>query len=143
MTAAGESDGVSIGAAMARLIGLALVTGLVLAAVGYLPTRNLVGTPGVAAMLTGICVGLVSAAAGLVPPILSLNASAIERQKSLMIGAGLRFLVTILLTVATVFSGFLPRTPLIVWIAITYLALLLVDTWALAGLLKRMEKTSP
>ncbi len=140
--AASESDGVSSGAAMAGLMGLALVTGLVLAAIGYLPTRNLAGTSGVAAMLTGICVGLVSAAAGMVPPILSLHASAIERQKSSMIGAGLRFLVTILLTVATVFSGFLPRTPLVLWIAIAYLVLLLVDTWALVGLLKRTEKTA-
>lgn len=140
--AASESKGVSIGAAMARLLGLALVTGLVLAAIGYLPTRNLVGTSGVAAMLTGICVGLVSAAAGMVPPILSLNSVAIERQKSLMVGAGVRFLVTLLLTVSTVFSGFLPRTPLVVWIAIAYLVLLLVDTWAMVGLLKRIEKVS-
>lgn len=141
-TAASESNGVNIAAAMARLMGLALVTGLVLAAIGYLPTRNLAGAPGVAAMLTGICVVLVSAAAGLAPPILSLNAPAIERQKSLMVGAAVRFLVTLLLTVSTVFSGFLPRTPLVVWIAIAYLVLLLVDTWAMVALLKRTEKAS-
>ncbi len=58
-----------------------------------------------------------------------------------MMGMGLRFFVTLMLTVATVFSGLLPRTPLVVWIAIAYLVLLLVDTWAMVGLLKRMEKT--
>lgn len=142
MTAASDSGDMSPGAALVRLMGLVLVTGLVLAAAGYFPTRNLAGTAGVAAMLTGICVAVVSAAAGMTPPILAMHASAIERQKSLMMGMGLRFLVTLLLTVATVFSGFLPQTPLVVWIAIAYLVLLLVDTWALVGLLKRMEKNA-
>ena len=142
MTAASDSNGMSPGAAMARLMGLALVTSLALGAIGYLPTRNLAGTPGLAAMLTGICVALVSAAAGMTPTILAMHASAIERQKSLMMGMGLRFLVILMLTVATVFSGFLPRTPLVVWIVIAYLVLLLVDTWAMVGLLKRLEKTA-
>lgn len=140
MIASSESGSPRPAAVLARLLGFSLLTVIVLAAIGYFPTQNLAGGPGVAAMLTGIAIALAAAAAGMTPPILSLEAPPLERQKFLMVGMGVRFLVTLGLTVAGVFSGLLPRTPLVVWIAIGYLVLLFVDTWAMVWLMKRTEK---
>jgi uncharacterized membrane protein required for colicin V production len=126
----------------ARLICLTVLTALVLSAVGYFPTRNLAGAAGVVAMLVGVAIALLSSLAGLAPALLSLRGSALDRHKGLMTGMGIRFLTVLAMTVAAALSGFLNQKVVVVWVAISYMTLLMVDTPATIYLIRRMEKTA-
>ncbi|HUU97123.1 MAG TPA: hypothetical protein VM487_15400 [Phycisphaerae bacterium] len=124
-------------AAYLRLAGLSVAMLAVALVVGYWPTRAVAGPDGVTAMLLGGAIALLSALAGLIPPILSLQSRPRDFHNAMLMGMAVRFALTIALTVAAVFSGLLARRPLIVWIVIGYLVLLAVDTAGVVWLAKR------
>jgi len=110
-----------------RFLALAGAAAALLAVVGYLPTRNLAGAPGVTAMLVACALcWLASAVAGL--PV-ALGERDGRPPVAMVLGASLvRFVAVLGLTLAVVLSGLVERTPLLVWTALGYLVLLVVDT---------------
>jgi len=85
-------------------------------------------------MFTGLSIALAAALAGGIPVVQSLQRPGRERLNAIMVGMALRFVLALGLTVAGVFSGLLAARPLVVWVAIGYVALLGVETWVLVGL---------
>lgn len=122
-------------AAQRRAVGrylrfLALAAGAValLTAVGWLPTRNLVGEGAGAALVAAGLVGWLASALGGVPVLLAETAGA-GRPPAVAFGSMLvRLLVVLGLALAVALSGLVPAVPFLVWTGIGYLALLVVDT---------------
>lgn len=110
-----------------RFAGLATAVAVLLAAVGWLPTRNLAGDAGTAAMLAACALALVASLVGGAPVLLADRDG--SASVSAVLGSSLlRLTLLVGLAVAVVLAGALPRTPFLVWAAIAYLVLLVVDT---------------
>jgi hypothetical protein len=116
-----------------RFAATAAAASALLALGGWLPTRRLAGSEGVAALLAACAIGLAgSLAAGLVS-LRGGGAGAAPVLRALA-ATGLRFAVVVALALAAAWSGRFPLRPLLLWTAISYLALLAVDTrFALAA----------
>lgn len=105
------------------------------ATLGYLPTRRLGGPEAVPAMLAGCAVGVLASLVGGLPVLWSRREpTPAERLNGMLFGLALRFGVALALGMAAALSGLFARYPLLLWVAISYLALLAVDTrYALKG----------
>jgi drug/metabolite transporter (DMT)-like permease len=102
----------------------------VIGLVGYLPTRRLAGEGALPAMLAGCAVALLAAAAGGVPIALARRLAAPAARTNALLGAmAVRFGVAVVLAVAAVLSGLFPNAPLLLWVAVGYVVLLVVETW--------------
>jgi len=129
-------------------VRLALWSGATVAAalaVGYLPTHKLAGAAGVAGMLWGLGIALLSALTGLVPAVLALRAGPQQRLKGALAGAAIRFVVMLALLLGCLLSG--PSSPprrvaLAIWAAIGYILLLAVDTVGVVWQAKRAARAS-
>lgn len=119
-----------------RLASISGACGLVLAAVGYLPTVRLGGETGATGMIYGICVSLVAGLVGAIPVARALSHSDTNVPIAVLLGTALRFLVVLMMVAALVFSGFVDRVAFVTWVGISYLLLLLVDTLASLAWLK-------
>jgi len=108
----------------ARFLGLAVAVVVALCAIGVVPTRRLAGDEGVAGMFAGCAIGLMSAAlAGLL-----LVATAAEtpeaRMKRSFLAMTARLAVVVALGAAAVLSQLFSTQPVLLWIGISYMALL-------------------
>lgn len=111
-----------------RFLALAAGTAVLLAALGWLPTRNLAGSAGVVALLAACGVCWLASALGGVPVLLAETAGA-GKSPSLAFGSMLvRLMVVLGLALAVALSGLVEAVPFLVWTGIGYLALLVVDT---------------
>ncbi len=104
--------------------GLSVALTLLVGAIGWVPTRRLAGEEGPAAMMTGCAIGLVSAMlAGAL--LVAVDARTPEaRMRRAMFAMFARLGVVILLGAAAALSGEFARTPLLFWMAVSYMALL-------------------
>lgn len=107
----------------------------VLAALGYVPTRRLGGEGAVAAMWAGCAVGAVASLMGLLPFVFGRGVSSpAGRFQAMLLAMAVRFGVVLVLGLVAALSGWFERGPLLLWIAISYVALLAVETrFALKG----------
>lgn len=113
-----------------RFLVWATVGTAAVALVGYLPTLRLAGPGAVPALIAGCAVGLLASLAGGVPVALMPAGAAPEvRYRTTMLAMAVRFVVALALGLAVALSGLVPVRPLLVWVAIVYVALLVVDTW--------------
>lgn len=115
--------------------GLAAVTAAAL--LGFVPTRRLGGEEALRSMIGGCLVGWLASALGGIPVLLSRGkpVAPAGRLQAMLASMGLRFGVVLALGAAAAFSGWFGLKPLLLWIGISYLALLAVDTWyAVKGL---------
>jgi hypothetical protein len=98
---------------------------------GYVPTRRLGGEGALGAMIAGCVIGWLASALGGIPVALGRGkvANPTARLQAMMASMGLRFGVVLALGAAAAFSGWFGLKPLLLWIAISYMALLAVDTW--------------
>ncbi len=124
------------GAALARLALLAVGVAVVLAGLGWLPTRAIAGDAALPAMGLGIGLALLATLAGLVPPVLATRSGPRERTTAALAGMGLRFALMLALLGAALLAGVQPRAVLAIWAALGYLVLLAVDTAGLVWLLR-------
>ncbi len=122
-------------AAYLRFVAWVLGVAALAAAVGYLPTRRLGGPDAVPSMLAGCAVGVLASLVGGLPVLWGRHdPTPAERLNRMLFGLGLRFGVAVALGLAAAFSGWFERDPLLLWVAISYMALLVVDTrFALKG----------
>ena len=108
----------------ARFLGLSVAIVLVMCAAGFLPTRRFAGTAGVPAMFAGCAIGLMSAAlAGLFLVTVSAETPDAQMKRSFL-AMVVRLAVVVVFGAAATLSGLLATQPLLLWVAIAYMALL-------------------
>jgi hypothetical protein len=122
-------------AAYLRFVAWVLGVAALTAAVGYLPTRRLGGPDAVPALVAGCVVGVLASLVGGLPVLFARrDPTPAERLNRMLFGLALRFGVAAGLGLAAALSGWFARDPLLLWVGISYLALLPVDTrFALKG----------
>lgn len=123
------TDARSPAAGYLRFLVWATVVTAAVALVGYLPTLRLGGEGAIPAMIAGCVVGLIASLAGGVPVALGRGAGPGAAHQTMMLAMAVRFMAALVLGLAVALSGLFAVRPLLVWIAILYVALLVVDTW--------------
>ncbi len=118
----------------ARFLILAGAIVVFVAGVGYVPTKRLAGSDGTLAMAVGCVISLVASAMGAVPVVWARrqmgtdSQAAGRRVTAVMMSMAVRFLVVLIMGAAAALSGLFVTAPLLVWLAISYVALLAADT---------------
>ncbi len=110
------------------LIGAALATTIVLAGLGYWPTIRVAGDQAVWSMLIGCLVSWLSSCVGAIPLARGLSEGGPQPALAVLYSTAFRFVTVLLLVVPLVLGSGLDRTAFVVWVALSYLVLLLVDT---------------
>lgn len=110
----------------------------VLSAVGYWPTLRLAGSDAVAGMIAGCGVSLVASWIGAIPIGLARRKGGKTPMQAILVSMMIRFGVVAGLAIAAALSGFFKPAPLLVWVGISYVVLLPVDTLYAIGS-KRQE----
>ena len=98
------------------------------AALGYYPTLRLAGGAGRGALLAGCLVGLAANWLGLVSLRWTRFDDPSRRAAAVLTAMAVRFVVVLLLAVAAALSGRFELGPLLVWVVISYLVALFVET---------------
>ena len=113
-----------------RFLAWATAVAALVALLGWVPTRRLAGDGALPSMLAGCALALLASAAGGIPVARSRrSATPAARLQAMLAAMGLRFAVLLALGALAGLSGWFDSSPLLIWIAIGYLALLAVDTW--------------
>ena len=108
----------------ARFLGLAAAIVVALCAIGLVPTRRLAGDEGVPGMFAGCAIGLMSAAlAGLLLVAIAGDTPEAQMKRTFVAMTG-RLAVVVALGAAAALSRMFPTQPLVLWIGISYVALL-------------------
>lgn len=110
-----------------RFLAWAVAVTALLVLLGWVPTRRLGGEGAVPAMLAGCAVVILASALGGVPVALVRGGPA-ARMQAVLLSMAVRLGAVVILAVAAVLSGWFPRKPLLLWVAISYVAMLVVDT---------------
>ena len=111
----------------ARFLGGAAAVVAALLLVGYLPTRRLGGEPALTAMAAGGAIGWISAALGAWPLLRAARRTPNERLQGLLLAMGVRAVVALGLAALAVLGSDLDRRSLLLWLALTYGALLALE----------------
>ncbi len=109
-------------------LGTVIAVSAALVALGYLPTARL-GGPGAVGAMVAACA--VSAFASAVSGLLLAQAGRVPRHQAVNLALGslvVRLLLALMVGGAAAASGWLDTEPFLIWLAISYLALLVVDT---------------
>ena len=120
----------------ARSLLLMLAAAGVVVALGYLPTKRVAGVEGVTAMLAGCAITMIASAVGAIPIAVVAGRPSGVTPQVIMSATAVRLVGVALLAVAAALSGLFERGPLLIWVALSYLAQLAVDTWSAANALK-------
>ncbi|HWM93617.1 MAG TPA: hypothetical protein VN493_22865 [Thermoanaerobaculia bacterium] len=130
------TDARSSAAEYLRFLAWVVGVAVLIALVGALPTRRMGGEEAIPAMIAGCVIGALASAAGGIPVALGRTArrnapagDPAQKLKAMMLAMALRLVVVVALGAAASLSGEFERVPLLLWIAIGYVALLAVDTW--------------
>ena len=97
------------------------------AAGGYI-THQVAGPAGLKAMLAGCAVGLLGNWIGTVPAVVVDSLAGRSGGLAVLLGTALRFLAALILTPILALSGWVLPTPFVVWVALSYLAILFGET---------------
>jgi hypothetical protein len=111
-----------------RLAATGVGTALVLALLGYFPTVRLAGTDAIAGMLAGIAISLAGGLVGAVPVGRAAIKSPLKTPQAVMLSTAMRILVVLALAASVILSGWFDPIVVGVWVGISYLAMLAVDT---------------
>ena len=112
---------------------------VVAAGLGAWPTYWFAGADGLVAEAVGCAVAWIAGIVGFVPGCLRIDQSPTAAARAFLAGPAIRFMVAATLGVPVALSGWVQRTPLLLWIALGYLAVLLVDTVMVVRLLRTAE----
>jgi heme exporter protein D len=117
-----------------------LAGGGLLAAIGYAPTRWLAGSDGVRAMAVALAVVVVVVEAALLATRRRMAAAEAGQRLRIALGGGLvRFVFTLAAALAVIRCTSVPPAAFLVWLAIAYVVIVLVETGILAAWSKRTE----
>lgn len=117
----------------ARFVAWTLAACAAVLVIGYLPTRSIGGERAIAAMVAGSLISVFASLVGGIPVALARR-DGLGGIQSILASFALRFIVVMAAALAVALSGYFERGPLLVWVGISYLACLVVDTrYALAA----------
>lgn len=122
-----------------RFLALASGTTAGLILVGYVPTVRLGGHSAVTAMLAGCAASLFASGVGALPIALVGRGAPGTAGPGILAAMLVRMVVALLAAVALALSGWFARGPLLVWTAVSYVVLLVADTWYAVGVVGRSE----
>jgi hypothetical protein len=97
---------------------------VVVGIVGGMITFRLAGGDGLAAMFAAAGGVLICNWIGLLPPVLGHDLPPRQQFTMMMLGMAIRFLGVLLLVVPVALLDWFERTPFLLWVAISYLAML-------------------
>ncbi len=117
------------GAEFLRFLAWALAIGIATALLGYAPTRRLGGEGALPAMLAGCAIGVVSSVVGALPIAFSRRPGAPASPLQGLIAMGARTGTVLVLGLSIGLSGWFESGPLLIWIALGYIAQLALDVW--------------
>lgn len=117
-------NSVSRGVRYARFLGLAITAVVALLAVGFLPTRRLGGEMAIPAMVAGCLISLAAAALAAWLLVAMRASTPTARMQRASLAMTVRLVVVAVVGGAVVFGGGLARTPLLFWLATSYVVLL-------------------
>jgi hypothetical protein len=117
-----------------RFLAWVLAVTAAVALLGYLPTRRMAGDGALPALFAGCAIGVLASALGGVPIALSQGKPPAERLSSVLFAMLVRLAAAVALGSLAALSGRFPQNPLLLWITISYVVLLVVDTrYAVVG----------
>lgn len=132
------------GSTYLKLLGLCVAVSsavtLLLVAAGYVPTTRMAGHDGMVAMLVGCGVSWVAGGAGSVWVAYAITGPASKRALGILASTGVRFAAVLVMVVPLVLSGLLDKKVFVLWVVVSYLVLLMVDTGLMVYLLERQKK---
>ncbi|NIL97944.1 MAG: hypothetical protein GTO62_12670 [Planctomycetales bacterium] len=110
--------------------------------VGVIPTRQLCGYEGIAAMVAGGSVSLGSCWVALMAvrlaPILRSDAA-----RAVGVTVAVRFGLTLLVTIFVARMNVVPQAPLLIWVGLSYLVILATETALLVASRRRFREAGP
>lgn len=113
----------------ARFVGVSVTVAVLLAGVGFFPTRKLSGAGGLWAMLGACGVSLLGSWCGAVPLALVAAGDKASVATAALGAMAVRFAVVLMGALAVSLGTGVDRAPFLIWIGISYLVLLVVDTF--------------
>ncbi len=105
--------------------------------IGAYPTHRLAGSAGLVGLVAGCGIAWIAAVLGFVPGCLMLERAPQNAAKAFLAGSAIRFGVAVLLALPVALADVLETTPLLLWVAIGYMVVLLVDTTLVVSLVNR------
>jgi hypothetical protein len=109
---------------MIRFLGAECLIVVALCAIGWIPTQRLAGSQALPAMIAGCGISLVSAVLAAYLTTLVDGSTPEGRMRRGMFAMFARLGIVIALSVAAVLSGEFAQRPLLLWMAIAYMAVL-------------------
>ena len=122
-----------------KFLVLSFVATLIIVSLGYLPTLRIAGNDAINAMIAGCFISFIASGIGVIPVLLAQRETTSNITQAILVSTGLRFLVVLVLTLSIALSGWFETAPLLIWVAISYMALLSIDTLFLV----RVSKSNP
>jgi hypothetical protein len=107
-----------------RFVAFAIAIVAAILALGFQPTRRLAGETGPWAMAAGCTISLVAALLAGWLVVIAAPATANARMQAAFLAMLVRLAVVVALGAAAVFSGMFSRSPLLFWLATSYVVLL-------------------
>ena len=130
----------TFGGYFAVFVGVGLATALVIAAIGYYPTERHAADGGAVAMLVGCSVSWIASCIGALPTAAALSSRPKQAATAILASTMVRFITALVLVVPLVLSGWLEKTVLVLFVAVSYLMMLLVDTLLAVRMIRRAEE---
>lgn len=132
-----ELDLLFAGQALIRLVGVSLAAAAGLALLGYVPTVRLAGREAVGEMLSGIGISLLAGIMGAIPVARSISSHDPQQVPiGILASTAVRFIVVLALAAPAALSGWFDRGPMLLWVGISYLVMLAVDSIYAVRLIK-------
>jgi len=116
----------SVAAMAGRFFLVTVLLTLGVAAAGYVPTVRLGGEGAKLGLFAGCAVSLVGSWIGSVPVLLAVRAGG-GAVNAVMVSMALRFVIVAGLALAIAISDVVSKGPFLIWVAISYVVLLIVD----------------
>jgi len=114
---------------------------LVLAGLGCLVIVPLTGRPVTREVLVGCGVSWFVSCVGAIPIALAISARSKQMANAILGSTAARFIVVLLLVVPLALSGWFDRVALVLAVAVSYLCLLVIDTYMAVRTLSRLNTT--
>ena len=134
------SKALTFGGYYAVFVGVGLVTALSVAAIGYYPMERLGADGGAAAMLVGCGVSWIASCIGALPTAAALSSRSKQPTTAILASTMVRFITALVLVVPVVLGGWFDKTVLVLFVAVSYLMMLMVDTLLAVRMIRRAEE---
>ena len=123
----------------AALAAAATATAGIVAGIGSVTSSQLTDEPVQSEVLVGCGVSWIASCAGAIPVALAVSARSKQTASAILGSTGIRFLIVLVLVVPLTLSGWFDRTALVLSVVVSYLCLLVVDTYLATRALKRLD----